>query len=200
MLLNCGIGRLLRVPWTARRSNQSILKQISPEYSFEELMLKLKLQYVDHLMYKTDSLEKSVMVGIINVGGEGDNRCWDDWMASLTQWTWVWVNFGSWWWTQKPGLLQSTGLQSIGHDWTTELNCFIKFMIYLANVSMRKIFSYTYGSSPWNISNSLLFGRCIRKIKISRHCNKLLVGSITDFALLNIMLCLLFLVFKKCVE
>ena len=65
MLLNCGVGRLLRVPWTARRSNQSILKEISPEYSLEGLMLKLKLQYFGHLMWRTDSLEKTLMLGKI---------------------------------------------------------------------------------------------------------------------------------------
>ena len=65
MLLNCGVGELLRVPWTARRSNQSILKEISPEYSLEGLMLKLKLQYFGHLMLRTDSLEKTLMLGKI---------------------------------------------------------------------------------------------------------------------------------------
>ena len=55
-------------------------------------------------------------------GGKGDDRGWDGWMASLTQWTWVWVNSGSWWWTGRPGVLQSTGLQRVGHDWVTELN------------------------------------------------------------------------------
>ena len=55
-------------------------------------------------------------------GGEGDDRGWDSWMASLTQWTWVWVYSGSWWWTRRPGLLQSMGLQRFGHDWATELN------------------------------------------------------------------------------
>ena len=63
MLLNCGAGELLRVPWTARRSNQSILKEISPEYSFERLRLNLKLQYFGHLMQRTDSLEKTLMLG-----------------------------------------------------------------------------------------------------------------------------------------
>ena len=63
MLSNCGVGRLLRVPWTARRSNQSILKEISPEYSLEGLMLKLKLQYFGHLMGRTNSLEKTLMLG-----------------------------------------------------------------------------------------------------------------------------------------
>ena len=80
--------RLLRVPWTARRSNQSILKEISPDYSLEGLMLKLKLQYFGHLMWRTDSLEKTLMLGKIE-GGRRDDRGWDGWMASLTQWTWV---------------------------------------------------------------------------------------------------------------
>ena len=65
MLLNCGVGRLLRVPWKARRSNQSILKEITPEYSLEGLMLKLKLHYFGHLMQRADSLEKTLMVGKI---------------------------------------------------------------------------------------------------------------------------------------
>ena len=113
--------RLLRVPWTARRSNQSIIKEISPEYSLEGLMLKLKLQYFGHLMQRTDTLEKTLMLGKIKVG-EGDDRGWDGWMASLTQWTWVWVNSGSWWWTGRPGVLQSMGSQRVGHDWVTEMH------------------------------------------------------------------------------
>ena len=109
MLLNCGVGEdsfffsnlnwLLRVPWTARRSNQSILKEISPKYSLEGLMLKLKSQYFGHLMRKTGSLEKTLMLGKMKTGGEGDNRGWDCWMASPSQWTWVWASSGSWWWT-----------------------------------------------------------------------------------------------------
>ena len=114
--------RLLRVPWTARRSKQSILKEISPEYSLEGLMLKLKLQYFGHLMGRTDSLEKTLMLGKTEVGGEGDDRRWDGWMASLMWWTWVWVSSGSWWWTGKPGVLQSMGSQKVEHNWATELN------------------------------------------------------------------------------
>ena len=113
--------RLLRVPWTARRPNQSILKEISPECSLEGLMLKPKPQYFDHLMWRTDSLEKTLMLGKMKAGGEGDNRGWDGWMASLTRWIWVWVSFGSWWWTGKPGVLQSMGSQRVGHNWVTEL-------------------------------------------------------------------------------
>ena len=88
--------RLLRIPRTARRSSQSILKEISPEYSLEGQILKLKLQYFGHLMRRTDSLEKTLMLG------EGDNKGWDSWMASPTLWTWVWASSGSWWWTGKP--------------------------------------------------------------------------------------------------
>ena len=84
--------RLLRVPWTARRSNQSILKEISSEYSLERQMLKLKLQYFGHLLRRTDLFEKTLMLGKIESRGEGDNRGWDGWMASSTQRTWVWVN------------------------------------------------------------------------------------------------------------
>ena len=58
----------------------------------------------------------------LKAGGEGDDRGWDGWMASPTQWTWVWVNSGSWWWTGRPGVLQSMGSQMVGHDWATELN------------------------------------------------------------------------------
>jgi len=114
--------RLLRVPWIARRSYLSILKEISPEYSLEGLMLKLKLQYFGHLMWRTDSLEKTWCWERLKEGGEGDDRGWDGWMASLTQRTRVWVNFLSWWWTGRPGVLQYMGLQRVGHDWATELN------------------------------------------------------------------------------
>ena len=108
--------RLLRVPWTARRSKQSILKGISPEYLLEGLMLKLKLQYCGHLMQRTDSLEKTLMLGKIEDRGEGDDRGWDGWMdMNLSQ---LW----SWWWTGKPGVLQSMGSQRVGHDQATELN------------------------------------------------------------------------------
>ena len=114
--------RLLRVPWTARRSNQSIVKEISPEYSLEGLMLKLKIQYFDYLMRITDSLKKTLIMGKIEAEREGSVRGWDGWMASLTWWAWVWVSSGSWRWTGKPGALQSMGLQRVRHDWATELN------------------------------------------------------------------------------
>ena len=89
----CCWRRLLRVPWTARRSNQSM--EISPKYSLEGLMLMLKLQYFGHLMWRTDSFEKTLILGKIE---DGRRRGWqwmrDGWMASLTQWTLVWVGSG----------------------------------------------------------------------------------------------------------
>ena len=88
--------RLLRVPWTARRSNQSILKEISPEYSLEGLMLKLELQHFGHLKGRADSLEKTLMLGKIEGRRRGGNRGWDGWMASCTQWTWVWASSRGW--------------------------------------------------------------------------------------------------------
>ena len=120
---------LKRVPWTARKSNQSILKEISPEYSLEGLMLKLKLQYFGHLMRRTDSFENTLMLGKIEGGRRRGDRGWDGWMASRTQRTWVWVSSGSWWWTGRPGVLQSTGSQRVGQDWATEPN-----WIYLRSV------------------------------------------------------------------
>ena len=121
MLLNYGVGEAC---WeslgTTRSSNQSILKEISPEYSLEVLMLKLKFQYFGHLIWRADSLKKTLMLGKIEVGREGGNRGWDGWMASLTQWTLVWANSGRWWSTGKPGVLQSMGSQRVWHDLVTE--------------------------------------------------------------------------------
>ena len=114
--------RLLRVPWTASRSNQSILKEISPGCSLEGLMLKLEFWYFGHLMQRADSFEKTLMLGNLKAGGEEDNRGWDGWLASSTQWTGVWMDSGSLWWTGRPGLLRFMGLQRVGHDWATELN------------------------------------------------------------------------------
>ena len=112
--------RLLRVPWTARRSNQSILKEINPQYSLEGLKLKLKFQYFGHLMWRTNSLEKTSCWETLKAEGEGDSREDDGWMASQTQWTWFWAGSGRWWRTGMPRVLQSMGLQRVQYDWATE--------------------------------------------------------------------------------
>ena len=112
--------RLLRVPWTARRSNQSILKEISPEYSLEGLMLKLKLQFFGHLMWRPHTLEKTLILGKI----EGRRRRgWQRmrWLNSNTDY-WIWVRASSrrWWRTGKSGVLHSMESQRVRHDCTSE--------------------------------------------------------------------------------
>ena len=113
---------LVRVPWTARRSNQSILKEINPKYSLEGLMLKLKLYYFVTWCEELTHWKIPWCWERLRAGGEGDDEGWDGWMASLTQWTWVWTDSGSWWRTGKPGLLRFMGSQRVGHNWATELN------------------------------------------------------------------------------
>ena len=113
--------RLLRVPWTASRSNQSILKEINPEYSLEGLMLKLKPQ----ILWLPDV--KNWLIGKNPDAGKGwrqdekwvteNEMCW---MASPTEWTWVWASSRRWLWTGKPGMLQSMGSQRVKHNWVTE--------------------------------------------------------------------------------
>ena len=87
--------------------------------SLEGLMLKLKLQYFSHLMRRSDSLEKTLMLGKIESRRRRGDKGWESWMASPTQWTWVWATSGRWWRTRKPGSC-STGSQRIGHDLVTE--------------------------------------------------------------------------------
>ena len=122
MLSNCSAGEDSWESLDQKEVQQSILKEISPKYSLEELMLKLKLQYFGYLMWRTDSLEKSLMLGKIE-GGRRRGLQRMRWLDGITnQWTWVCVGSGSWWWTGKPGLLQSMGSQRVRHDWVTEQN------------------------------------------------------------------------------
>ena len=123
MLLNCGVGE---DSWESLRLQGD---PTSPSYrrsvlgcSLEGLMLRPKLQWFGHLMRRVDSLEKTLMLGGIGGRKRGDDRGWDGWMASPTQWTWVWVNSGSWWWTGRPGVLRFMGSQRVKCDWATELN------------------------------------------------------------------------------
>ena len=114
--------RLLRVPWNARRANQSIPKKISPEYSLEWLMLKLKLQHFATWYEELTHWKRPWCWERLKAQVRGNDRGWDGWMASLTQWTWVWASSRTWWWTGKPGVLHSMGSQRVRHDWVTELN------------------------------------------------------------------------------
>ena len=151
--------RLMRVPWTARRSNLSILKEIRPGYSLEGLVLKLKLQYFGHLMGRADSFERTLMLGKV----EGRRRrrrprmrCW---MASPTQWTWVWVDSGSWWWTGRPGMLQFMGSQRVGCDWATELNWIKKGKKEIKIIFLKKEnFSLVTGEGRKALLNRVLLG------------------------------------------
>ena len=154
--------RLLRVPWTARRSNQSILKAIIPGCSLEGLMLKLTLQYFGHLMWRIDSLEKTLMLGKI----EGRRRRgWPRmrWLDGITNSMDMNLSgdSGSWWWTGRPGVLWFMGLQSVGHDWATELNWTffsgILFWVYKSIITPDKLFSSNF--SGWHYSSLCSLGR-----------------------------------------
>ena len=112
--------RLLRVPWTARRSNQSILKELSPGCSLEGLCWSRNSNTLATSCEELTHLKRPWYWERLKVGGEGDDRRWDGWMASPTRWTWVWVNSGSWWWTGRPGCCSSWGHKE--SDTTEQLN------------------------------------------------------------------------------
>ena len=120
MFLIYGVREDSEETWTARRSNQSILKEISSEYSLEGLMLKLKPQYLATWCEELTHCKRPRCWERVKERGEGDDRGWDGWMASLTQWTWIWVNSGSWWCTGRPGVLQFMGFKE--SDTTEQLN------------------------------------------------------------------------------
>ena len=113
--------RLLRVPWTARRSNRSFLKEISPGCSLKDWCWSWNSNTLATRCEELTHLKRLWCWERLKAGGEGD-KGWDGWMASPTQWRWVWVNSGRWWWTARPGMLWFMGLQRVRHDWATELN------------------------------------------------------------------------------
>ena len=112
--------RLLRVPWTARRFNQSILKEITPEYSLEGLMLKRNSNTLTTWYKELTHWKRPWCWERLKAGGEADDRGWDGWTASPTQWTWVWASSRTCWRTRKPGILQAMESQRVGHNWVTE--------------------------------------------------------------------------------
>ena len=113
--------RLLRVPWTARRSNQSILKEISPGVHWKDWCWGWNSNTLATWCKELTHLKRPWCWEGLKAGGEGDDRGWDGWMASPTQWTRVWVESRSRWWTGRPDVLQFMGSQRVGHDWATEL-------------------------------------------------------------------------------
>ena len=122
MLLNCGVGEDSCESLGSKEIQPVHPEEISSECSLEGLMLKLKLQYFGHLMERTESLEKTLILGKIE-GRRRRGRQRMGWLDGITtEWTWVWVNSGSWWWTGKSGTLQSMGSQRVGQDWVTGLN------------------------------------------------------------------------------
>ena len=104
-LVSCIPGRFFII-WTTRAKSQLLLRYF------------LTLRYYDSDKF----VDISIIIQRLKAGGEGENRGWHGWMASLTRWTWVWASSGSWWWTGKPGVLQSMESQRVGHDWAAELN------------------------------------------------------------------------------
>ena len=114
--------RLLRVRWTARRSNQSILKESVLNIHWKDWCWSWNSNTLATWCEELTHLKRPWCWERLNVGGEGDDRGWDVWMPSPSHWTWVWVNSGGWWWTGRPGMLQSMGSQRVRHDWATELN------------------------------------------------------------------------------
>ena len=115
--------RLLRVPWTARRS-----RPVHPKGNQSWIFIgRTDVEAETPILWLPDA--KNWLIGKdpwcwerVRAGGEGDDRGWDGWLASPTQWAWVWVNSSSWWWAGRSGMLQSMGLQRVRHDWVTELN------------------------------------------------------------------------------
>ena len=151
MLLNCHwcfwtvvLEKTLESPLDCKEIQPVHPKGDQSWCSLEGLMLKLKLQYFGHLIRRADSLEKTLMLGKIeggerlrrkDWGGEGDDRGRDGWVASLTQWTWVWVASRSWWWTGRPGVLRFMGSQRVRHDW----RLFPEFLSWSAHVYWKKL-------------------------------------------------------------
>ena len=132
---------ILRIPWTARRSSQSILKEINPQYSLEGLLLKLNLQYFGHLMQRADSLRKGLMLGKAERKRVLHIMRWLDSITS-TQWTCIWANSGREWRAEEPGMLQRVGLQRVGRYLVTEQQ---------QNVMINK--QFLWGANSWTTHN-----------------------------------------------
>ena len=116
------LDKTLGSPLECKQIHTVILKETNPEYSLEGPMLKLNFQYFGQLMWRTGTLEKTLLLGKIEGRKREVDRGWDGWMESPTRWTWVCPSSRSWWRTVSPGVLQSMELQGVGHYWANELN------------------------------------------------------------------------------
>ena len=168
MLLNCEVGEDLRVPWIARRSNQSILKEIVLNVYWMDSCWSWNSNTLVTWCEELTHLKRPWCWGKLKAGGEGDNREWDGWMASLTQWTWVCVGSGSWWWTGKPGMLQSMGLQSqtLLSDWS-ELNWSLRMEQRKYNEA-KVIFSTNDAGAAWHSHTYTKESTCKRNLTTSQ--------------------------------
>ena len=161
--------RLLRVPRTAKRSNQSILKEISPGVHRKDWCWSWNSNILANWCEELTQWKRPWCWERLRAG-EGDDGGWDGWMASPTQWTWVWVHSGSWWWTGRPGVLQLMRSQRVGHDWATELNwtevnwdhCLINYLQALnkpvfstlqAEAGLLGWYKSNCGSGPWILNH-----------------------------------------------
>ena len=128
MLFNCGVGEEL--PWTESPLNSTEIKPVAPKGNQSWIFIgrtdaEAQAPVLLPPIAKNWLTEKRPWCWErLKAGRQGDSRGWDGWMASLTRWTGVWANFGSWWWTSKPGVLQSMGSQKVGHNWANELKTF----------------------------------------------------------------------------
>ena len=144
--------RLLRVPWTARRSNQSILKEISPGCSLKDWCWSWNSNTLATSCEELTHWKRPWCWEGLKAGGEGDDRGWNGWKALPTRWTWVWVNSASWWWTGRPGELQVMGSRRVGHDRVAELNwnsinSLEKILVY-SRISLNKSIRNYYLKTP----------------------------------------------------
>ena len=146
--------RLLRVPWTARRSKQSILKEINPEYSLEGLMLKL-------ILWPPDVKSWLIRKNPDAVKAEGDDRGWDGWMTSPTQWIWVWASSRRWWRTGKRAMLWSMGSQRVGHGWPTERQQWLYNLPLLTREggTVLEVLAYRVPPLPGKVTKLLYFSQ-----------------------------------------
>ena len=150
MLLNCGVGEDsweslgLQGDPTSPFQRRSVLGVLWKEWCWS-----WKSNTLATSCERLTNLKRPWCWGRLRAGGEGDDRRWDGWVASPTQWTWVWVNCGSWWWTGRPGELQSIGLQRVGHDWVTELNWMFIFVSDPLEEEIAIHFSKFAWKIPW---------------------------------------------------